>query len=84
MSNVIGHTVDITMGVFLWHQNGVRRCLACASGLRRSHDRGWVESQLVQSSKNGATVLTLWYEPLTRLAASTLPAPPPPPPRQEV
>ena len=23
-------------------QNGARRCLVCASGLRRSHDRGWV------------------------------------------
>ena len=30
------------MAVFLWHQNGVRRCLACASGLR---DWGRVESR---------------------------------------
>ena len=33
-----------SMAVFLWSQNGVRRCLACASGLRRSHDWGWVVS----------------------------------------
>ena len=35
----------LTLAVFLWHQNGVRRCLACASGLRQSHDRGWVVSR---------------------------------------
>ena len=31
--------------VLLWHQNGVRRCLACASSLGRSHDLGWVVSR---------------------------------------
>ena len=33
------------MAVFVWHQNGVRRCLACPSGLPRSHNRGWVASR---------------------------------------
>ena len=58
------------MAVFLWHQNGMRRCLACASGLCQSHDRAWVSR--CNRSKNGATVLTLWYKLLrgeTGLAA---------------
>ena len=32
----------LTRAVLLWHQNGVCSCLACASGLCRSHHRGWV------------------------------------------
>ena len=52
-----------SLAVFLWHKNGVCRCLACAYGLRGSHDRGWVESRC-NRAKIGATVLTLWYEPL--------------------
>ena len=43
-----GHTVQ-SMPVFLWHRNGVRRCHACASGLRWSQDRGWVVSRCNQA-----------------------------------
>ena len=32
----------------LWHQNGVRRCLACASGLRRPQDRVWVKAAAIE------------------------------------
>ena len=29
---------DGLLALSVWHQNGVRRCLTCAFGLRRSHD----------------------------------------------
>ena len=44
-----------SMAVFLWPQNGVRRCLACASGLRRSHDRGWVVAAAIEQKRRKST-----------------------------
>ena len=37
--------------MFLWHQNGVCCCLACASRLRRSYDQEWVVSHCNQAKK---------------------------------
>ena len=35
--------------------NGVRRCLACASGLCRSRDRGWVVSRAIEQKRRNST-----------------------------
>ena len=37
--------------MFLWNQNDVRRFLASASGLHRSHERGWVVSSCNRAKK---------------------------------
>ena len=36
---------DLSVAVILWHRNGVRRCLACASVLLSSQDQEWVVSR---------------------------------------
>ena len=42
----------LTKDMFLWHQNGVRRCLASASGLRRSHENKYFIERCVGGCKS--------------------------------
>ena len=56
IDGVVGFNWAI-VAVFLWHQHGVHRCLACTSILRQSHDRGLVVSRCNQTKWRICTYL---------------------------